>query len=184
LRIRPLTLHCPKRTLYNTAMRAAFLRAPLAWSLAILALYAPLAFLEPVISPPPSTCDDWLWCDLRYVGIILDRTPSPAHLAALLIIPSGLLAFLAAHVARADARAHWFMAGPLFAIVAATALFAVFPIQHFAINAGASYAPALVLVTLQVGAWTGIVAGLPLALLTLLGAWIRRLRLRARPAAV
>lgn len=153
-----------------------FARAPLAWSFAILALHAPFAFVEPVIYPPPARCIDYLDCGYRYVGLVFDPTPHPANLAVLLIVPSTFLAFLAARVAgiRDSPRAHWFMAGPVFAIIGALALFYVFPIQHLFIRTSVSFVPALIAVTQQVGLHFGALAGVPIALLTLIGAAIWR----------
>src|SRR5262245_29071064 len=103
----------------------SFARAPLIWSGATLLLYAPFAFIAPVVQPPPEDCTDWLWCDSRYVGLVFDPTPDPGNLIALLIIPGAFLAFIAAHlVARGPNKfAHWFMAPTVLTFVALSIFF-------------------------------------------------------------
>jgi hypothetical protein len=163
-------------------MRAfwSFVRAPLAWSFAVLALYAPFAFIEPVTQPPAPGCDDWLWCDSRYVGLVLDPTPDPSHLYALLILPSALIVFLAARIAARgrNRHAHWFMAGPVLAMLACPIIFVFYPVQFIFLDVSASYLPALIVVTVQVAFSLAMLAALPLALLTLIGALAWRFRPR------
>ncbi len=154
-----------------------FARAPLAWSLAVLALYAPLAFSEPVIEPPPPGCDDWLWCDSRYVGLVFDPAPDPENLYALLIIPSAFIAFLAARVAARgpNRHAHWFMAGPALALIAGPLVLLIMPVHMILLDVAASYPFAVIALTLHAGVTLGMLAALPLAILTLLGALAWRL---------
>jgi hypothetical protein len=162
---------------------ANFARAPLAWGLAMAALYFPLAFFEPIIAPPAPNCTDWLWCDDAYTGLVV-QAPSPGNLIALIAIPNALLAYWAAHIAgAAPTRRHWFMAGPLLALVGACA-FAIWPHSPiwFWIDNSASDPIAVLVVGLEIGVMLGLWLGLPVALLTLLGALLWR-ALRPRRSA-
>lgn len=149
----------------------AFARAPLIWSVAILVLYAPLAFIEPVIVPPPADCTDWLWCDSRYVGLVFNPAPEASNLFALILIPATLLIFLAARIAARgpNAHAHWFMLGPALGFLAAAIATAFIPV-HFFINTTESYRPAVLHGSVQFAFFLGILASLPIALITLIGA--------------
>lgn len=160
----------------------SFARAPLAWSLAILALYTPFAFIAPVIQPPPPACDDWLWCSDAYVGLVLDRTPDPRNLQALLIVPSAFVAFFAARISARgpNRRAHWFIAGPVVATIAGPILVVFWPLHLFFIDVSASYLPALIVTSIHAGLALAMLAALPIATLTLIGALTWRLRPRGR----
>jgi hypothetical protein len=160
-----------------------FIRAPLFWGVGFVALYAPLAFVEPVIAPPPPDCTDWLWCDHTYEGLMLTARPHAEHLYALIAIPNALLCFFAAHVSGASRR-YWFMAGPILAVMGACIYsFSPYSITHLFMNADVSFQPAVWFVSLRSGLMLGAVLGLPMALATWLGAaaWRfvrRRQRLR------
>jgi hypothetical protein len=185
LRTRAFALRRDARLCYQTRMRAfwSFARAPLAWSLALLALYAPFAFIRPVTRPPPPGCDDWLWCSDAYVGLVFERTPHPEDLVALLIVPSAFVAFLAARIAAGapNRHAHWFMAGPVLAMISGPIILVFYPVHLFFADVSRSYVPALIGLTIQAGFWLAMWAAFPLAVVTLLGAvaW----RLRPRPLA-
>lgn len=155
-------------------MSPNFIRAPLLWGLAFVALYAPLAFVEPVLAPPPPGCTDWLWCDHTYAGLAFNARPAMEHLYALIAIPNAFLSFLAARVAGAR-RGHWFMAGPVLALLGACA-YAVSPfsVAHFFVDASASYRPAVWVASLQFGLMLGMLSGLPAALATLAGSLVWR----------
>src|SRR5262245_65934348 len=92
---------------YYAGMRAlwSFARAPVTWSLAVLALYAPFAFIEPVNQAPPD-CYGWAWCAYGYISLVFDPTPDPIHLLALLIIPSAFMRSEERRVGKAG-RSRW-----------------------------------------------------------------------------
>ena len=156
----------------------SFARAPLAWSLAILALYAPFAFVAPVVQPPPPGCDDWLWCSDAYVGLVLDRTPDSRNLQSLLIIPSAFVAFFAARISARGPNpyAHWFMAGPVVAMIACPILLVFWPVHLFFVDVSASHLAALIVTSIHAGLALAMLAALPLAALTLIGALAWRVR--------
>lgn len=158
------------------------LRAPLIWGLSIAALYLAFACIRGVTAPPSPDCTDWLWCNVHYVGFVFDPRPGPEHLYALLAIANAFIAFLAARVAGfgASPRKHWFMAGPVLALVGSV-LYAIAPFSAgwVFIDVAASYPPAILAIGTQIGLFAGIVLGLPAALLTLLGALAWRVFRRA-----
>jgi hypothetical protein len=164
-------------------MRAfwSFARAPLTWSLAVLALYAPFALIEPVNQAPPD-CYGWAWCDYGYIGLVFDPTPAPGHLLALLIIPSAFMAFLAAHIAGAGAsdRAHWFMLGPLAALIICPILLVFFLFVPYVFFVDPAHFPALIVLAIQAGLALAILASPALAYLTLVGALLWHFRPRRR----
>jgi hypothetical protein len=158
-------------------MRAltAFGRVPALWGLAMVALYAPLAFIEPVREPPPPSCEDWLWCSDAYVGLAFNPLPDAAHLYALIALPNAFIAYFAAHVAGAPApRRHWFMAAPLLALAASSLYFTLYPAHLIFLDTARSWPPAVWTVTLQFQLFMGYVLGSPAALLTLGGAAVWR----------
>lgn len=160
----------------------SFVRAPLAWSFAVLALYAPFAFMAPVMAP---TCNQgWFDCQELYVGLAFDPTPRPEHLFALLIVPSAFVAFLAAGVAARgpNHRAHWFMAGPVIALISGLLFFQFLPFHLFFVDTAHSYRPAMIVAGIQVGVLLGMLGVLPLAVFTLLGALAWRFRPRTLAA--
>jgi hypothetical protein len=152
----------------------------LAWSLPLIALAAPFAFLAPVLAPPP--CDDWLWCGSRYIGVVFDPTPDVSSLAFLLAMPNAFIAFVAARVALGGERpaAHWFMIGPALALIGALLLFLFVPIHQFSIDASASYPPALLLETGRVVLFVGNLAGFVIVMLMGLVAVVLRTILPVR----
>ena len=159
------------------------LRASLVWGVSMAALYLAFASIRGVTAPPPADCTDWIWCNPRYVGFVFDPSPRPEHLYALLAIANAFLAFLAAHVAGfgASARKHWFMAGPVLALVGSV-IYAISPVSAGWVftDVAASYPPAIWAVGTQIGLFAGVMLGLPAALLTLLGALLWRARTRRR----
>jgi hypothetical protein len=146
----------------------------LTWSLPLIALAAPFAFLAPVLEPPP--CDDWLWCGRRYSGVVFDLTPDVSSIAFLLAIPNAFIAFLAARVALGGVKpaAHWFMLGPMLALIGALLLFLIVPIHQFGDDASASYPPALLLETGRVVLYVGNVVGFAAAVLMVMVALVWR----------
>lgn len=106
----------------------SFARAPLAWSAIIALLFAPFAFIAPIRG---DLCkgQDWLWCDDPVLGAVFTATPYAESFLFLLIVPAGLIAALAARIARrgANPRAAWFMAGPLLAFFGVSAALLIQP---------------------------------------------------------
>jgi len=168
---------------YYAGMRAfwSFARAPVTWSLAVLALYAPFAFIEPVNQAPPD-CYGLAWCAYGYISLVFDPTPDPIHLLALLIIPSAFMAFLAAHIAGAGSsdRAHWFMLGPLAALIICPVLLILFLFVPYVFFVEPAHIPALVVLAIGAGLALAILASPALAYLTLVGALAWHFRPRRR----
>ena len=157
----------------------AFARAPLLWGLALAALTAPFAFIEPVRQPPPPDCTDWLWCDSSIIGVRIDTSPEWAFVWALIAIPVAFVCFLAARIAvrGPNAHAHWFMAGPALTITIFS-IFNLFEPLVLWVDDERSYRPALLAIGQGNALLFGILAGAPAALITLLGAFVWRLARR------
>lgn len=153
---------------------AAFARAPFLWSVAVLAIYAPFVFLQPVVQER-GDCEDWLWCDARYVGLILSHNLDTAHLWALLIIPGAFLGFLAAYIdgRGASRSAHWYMAPFVVTLVGLTTYFLIQPFGLF-INVSESYRPAVIVNSLHVALTLAIFASVLCGLIVVLGALVWR----------
>jgi hypothetical protein len=159
----------------------SFLRAPLAWGCAIVALCAPLAFVRFVYES--LHCDLDLFCADRLVGLVFDPVPDQSYLFILfLAVPTAFIALLASRVAARgpNPNGHWFMLGPVLAILGATVFFLLAPVHLFWVIEAESDRLAVLIATLKVGMAVGVILGLPLSLMTLLGAIACRLLARGR----